>query len=63
MKRILNKVRQLDLFAVPVQLTYKGQKGFNTLLGGFTSLVLIVILLTYSVVTLYTLIVDPVLYS
>ena len=33
-------VREQDLFAVPVQLTYKNQKAFNTMCGGFCSLVL-----------------------
>ena len=52
-------VRENDLFAVPVHLTYKGQKSFNTLLGGFFSLTLILAFTTYSVFTLRHLIVNP----
>jgi len=35
-------VRNQDLFGVPVQLTYKGQKSFNTVCGGLFSLLLLV---------------------
>ncbi len=40
MQTIRQWVREQDLFGVPVSLTYKNQKAFNTLLGGFCSLVL-----------------------
>ena len=60
MQNILNKVRDQDLFAVPVSLTYKGKTKFNTLCGGCFSLVLILAFFTYAVVTLYDLLTDPV---
>ena len=42
-------VRGKDLFAVPVQLNYKGQRKFNTLLGGCCSIFLLVgILVAFS---------------
>ena len=52
--KILNWVRSSDLFAVPVVLTYKGQKAFNTLVGGFFSLLLTTAFLTYAGIELYT---------
>ena len=63
MQNILNKVRSLDLFAVPVSLTYKGKTRFSTLCGGFFSLIIILGFLAYSVMTLHELIVHPVLKS
>ena len=33
MKNLIRKVRKFDMFAVPVRLTYKGGKDFNTYLG------------------------------
>ena len=56
---ILNWVRGIDIFAVPVLLTYKGQKAFNTLLGGFFTLFLIVSFLSYSGIQLYEMIAYP----
>ena len=38
-----NCIRSSDFFAIPVQLTYKGDREFNTLLGGFCSLFLLVV--------------------
>ena len=58
---MLNAVRGLDLFAVPVSLTYKGNTKFNTLCGGCLSLVMILSLLTYAVMDLHFLMVHPVL--
>ena len=58
---MLGKVRGLDLFAVPVSLSYKGKTKFNTLCGGCFSLVFILSFLTYAGLTLRELIVDPVL--
>ena len=63
MQNILNKVRDQDLFAVPVSLTYKGKTKFNTLCGGCFSLVLILAFFTYAVVTLYDLLTDPVVHN
>ena len=63
MSRLLNLIRDFDLFAVPVSLTYKGKKRINTLLGGLCSLLLLISFLTYSALTLHHLIVHPVLKS
>lgn len=61
MQRILNKVRKADIFAVPVRLTYKGEKSFNTIVGGCCSILLILGLLAYTIPTLHNLITNPVL--
>ena len=60
MQSILNNVRDQDLFAVPVSLTYKGKTKFNTLCGGCFSLVIILAFFTYAVVTLINLLKNPV---
>ena len=52
-------IRDRDLFAIPVQLTYKGQSGFNTLLGGSCSILMILTLLTVCVFELYELALNP----
>ena len=38
MKSVLDFVRELDFFAIPVQLTYKGNKEFNSAIGGLCSI-------------------------
>ena len=58
---MLGLVRDLDLFAVPVSLTYKGKKRFSTLFGGCFSLVLILVFATYAALTLHKMIVNPTL--
>ena len=60
MQSILQAVRALDLFAVPVSLTYKGQKAFNTILGGCCSLLLIIGFVTFIAVNLHQLLMNPV---
>ena len=52
MQKVLNTVRNIDLFAVPVSLTYKGKKKFSTPCGGFFSLLIILAFLIYSGLTL-----------
>ena len=63
MQSILNTVRNLDLFAVPVSLSYKGKTSFNTLSGGCLSLVIILTFITYAGLSLHHLIVHPVLWG
>ena len=41
LKSILEAVRAQDLFGMPVQLTYKGKTAFNSICGGFISIVMI----------------------
>ena len=61
MQRILDTVRDFDLFAVPVSLTYKGKTKFSTLCGGCFSFLIILSFVTYAVVSLYFEITSPVL--
>ena len=61
MQKILSKVRNLDLFARPVSLSYKGKTKFSTFCGGCFSFVIILTFLTYSGLTLHGFIVNPVL--
>ena len=63
MQNVLNAVRNLDLFAVPVSLTYKGKTRFSTLCGGSISLVIILAFATYAGLYMHKLITDPVLKS
>ena len=63
MQNVSNAVRNLDLFAVPVSLTYKGKTQFNTLCGGCFSLVIILMFVTYAGLSMHTLITKPVLKS
>ena len=42
MTSLLEAIKQRDFFAIPVQLTYKGQRKFNTLLGGCCSIILVI---------------------
>ena len=44
---IQEQIRQRDLFGVPVQLTYKGERTFNTAYGGCCSILLVLGLCTY----------------
>lgn len=63
MQGFKSTVRNLDLFAVPVSLTYKGKTKFNTLCGGFFSLLIILVFVAYAGLDMYTLIAHPVLRS
>ena len=49
----------MDMFAVPVSLTYKGKTQFNTLCGGCFSLVIILTFVTYAGLSMHTLITQP----
>ena len=42
-----NMIRSYDHFASPVSLTFKGKKRFSTIIGGFFSLLMILIVLCY----------------
>ena len=65
MKKVLEGsmglIRDMDFFAVPVSLTYKGKMKFGTLLGGCVSLLFIMAFATYSALNLHELITRPVL--
>ena len=54
-------LRDLDLFAVPVNLKYKGKSKFGTSVGGCLSLLLILLFTVYSGYTLHEMIVKPAL--
>ena len=45
--KITQAVKSQDLFAVPVQLTYRGERAFSTLCGGGISIILILGLTAY----------------
>ena len=61
MQAIATGLRDLDLFAVPVGLTYRGRRKFGTFIGGFFSLFLILSFTGYAIYTLHQLIVNPTL--
>lgn len=50
MEKIKDQIRQRDMFAVPINLKYKGNSSFQTIPGGFCSIIILVIIsvLTYS---------------
>ena len=56
-------IRNIDLFAVPVSLTYKGRKNFNTLAGGCFSVLLMLFFVSYGTWTLVNAITSPQLRS
>ena len=47
LKTLKSAIKGQDLFGVPVQLTYKGQTAFNTVLGGCLSILLAVVFAVY----------------
>ena len=63
MQRLSNAVRNVDMFAVPVSLTYKGKNRFNTFCGGCFSLLIILAFVIYSGIAMHKLITKPVLWS
>ena len=54
-------LRDVDLFAVPVSLKYRGKSKFGTQVGGCLSLLIILLFSVYSGYTLYEMIVNPAL--
>ena len=56
-------MRSLDLFAVHVQLSYKGRRAFSTAAGGCISLILVLSFLSYAAYTLHGNLMNPVLKS
>ena len=50
-------LKNIDLYGEPINLSYKGNSKYNTHLGGFVSLLVIVILGLYGVFNLYRLVV------
>ena len=63
MQKTFKFVRQLDLFAVRVQLSYKGRRAFNTATGGCISLLLVLSFLSYAAYTLHANLFNPELHS
>ena len=63
MQNALNFVRKLDLFAVRVQLSYKGQRFFRTAFGGCISLLLVLSFIFVVAFELNRSLMSPVLYS
>ena len=42
MQKIREKVKEQDFFGKPIQLTYKGDKEFNSSIGGCCSIILVI---------------------
>lgn len=57
--KAIELVKSQDLFGAPVQLTYKGERAFNTVSGGCCSLLLIMILICAFCVQLYSVYFSP----
>ena len=45
--KITTTIRQQDLFGIPVQLTFRGEKAFNTIAGGCVSILIVILLIAY----------------
>ena len=56
---MFNFIRGQDLFATPVQISYKGSRAFRTILGGMCSILFIAVVTIFFVVDVHELIVDP----
>ena len=59
MNKIADAIRRSDLFAIPVQLTYKGSKAFNTMVGGCFSIALILAFMSIFAVDIHRGITNP----
>lgn len=47
MKQFKRQFRRIDLYAMPVTMRYKGEKKFYTNYGAVTSIVIILLMLSY----------------
>jgi len=56
-------IKSQDLFGVPVQLTYKGERAFNTIHGGCFSAIIVLFLLVAFFTQLYDLYYFPQFYN
>ena len=56
-------VKWADLFAIPVQLTFRGQRFFYTLFGGVVSIILMTLLAGISIYQLHSQLSNPQYYS
>ena len=52
-------VKRQDLFAVPVQLTYKGERGFTTFCGGCCSIMFVLIVMSLFAAYSHNFIIEP----
>ena len=59
--KLSEAIRQFDLFARPVTLTYKGKRSYNTVLGGFLSITFVLVFTAFAILSLNTLVRHPVL--
>ena len=59
MSGIRDFIKEQDLYASPVVLSYRGKRGFNTMLGGIGSILITVMLLAFFSYDLYEKIVYP----
>ena len=51
--KIVQTIKDQDLFAIPVSLTYQGRRSFGTIYGGITSMCMVLTLCTYFAVSLH----------
>lgn len=58
-KRLGRIIQDFDLFGVPVQLTYKGERRFNSCCGGSVSILMIVCLVGAFIWQIQNLILQP----
>ena len=56
---MFNWIRKQDLFATPVNLSYKGGRAFRTVLGGICSIIFIAAVATLFTVNIWNLNVSP----
>ena len=47
---VINFVKRQDLFGVPVQLTYRGERAFTSFIGGFCSIMFVLSVISTFVV-------------
>ena len=60
MKYIQDAVRECDIFAIPITLTYKGDKEFTSIQGGIISIICSLTLVILGVTRLHDQYVNPV---
>ena len=55
-EKLTNCIKERDIFAIPVQLTYKGQRKFNTVCGGCCTIILyLAIFISFTILLLHEL--------
>ena len=63
MGKFLDHIRDIDLFGVPVQLSYRGEKKFRTVCGGCATITLIFVILALLTSKIVTELNEPTYYN